>query len=1498
MDDNEEKVVDKQSPKKKKSILRRLFKVVLYFILAIIGINILLCILLSIPAVQDKVTGLVVKELKSKLNTEISIDKLRLHLLNRVSVTIDGVYVEDQAQDTLLYTDHLGVMLDPWRLLKSEIRVTGISLDNFFINVNQKDSISDFNFQFIIDAFAGDTAVADTSRSSLAIVIRDVDIKGGRLRYDILSEPYTPGVFNASHIALYDFEANLDLNSIDPENLDISLNKLQAKEQSGLILESLKGDVFSKRKRYWAEGLVLKLPSSVLSLENASYDMETKDFVLRTKDVRISPSDLYAFMPELKTLTKDLALEADVSGELPYVGVNTFNLSYGDEAVLEAHASMSDALNYLQSNIELSIDKFRISPKAITAFAGIGDSAFVLPDMLSKTGNISLKGKLEGRLNKFSLNMESWFKQGAINLTAMGGTDTTFTNFRVDAKLNTQNFNLGNLLDNDSLLGRMSMHVDIAASQKGEGTLSAQLKGAIDKAQYAKIIIHNVPFSAYYNPKEMGFGLDADLPVGVLTAEGSMTQEKIPDIRFNMVLDTLHVDSFYKNEEWMAPRLSFRIDGELKGAGIDNMTGKVIIDSLDFHDKNFNFKPGQISLISGKSNNNSKYIYLNSSLLSAGLSGKYNFTTVGAELNNMMNSYLPAIFPTRMRVNKYENVFSFNLSVRNTEQIGQILALPADIIKSGEIDGHIDAIEKQMDIRANFPHIRFGETDILNIKGDVSNRDSAFHIVASTDLPMTKGNYGLSLNIEGANNSLHGLLDLNSKGTQVNLNGKLETLAKFSLDDKKALVSTLNILPSGINIDKFQMKVLPAIIINKGEITTIENFGIGLEDKRYFGIDGVLSEQKTDTLNIYFDKAQIGDLLSAFEVDHVKAMFDGNIYLSGVLGQPDLLTDNFKIEDIVIFGDTLGTFKLRSTWSDALGAVKLNSTLVRQNNEFAHIDGVVYTRQDSLDMRLKMDRLPINWLSPFMAGTLNQLSGSISSDITAVGKMSAPNMTGFLGFNDIDVGIDYTNVTYHISDTINVSPDKIGFNNLTLKDQNNNTARVNALVTHKNFKDMKYLLDMRMDNLMVLNTESRVDSLFFGRVFASGRVRINGDDSNINMDMNVKNGKNSIINISIPQKSEAVDYRSVVYINVPPEKLENEKKDVSASIPLPLQLNANIDLDQSIALRVVIDPTTGDIMQVKGQGKVIFSYNMQTEEMKAFGDYTIEEGSVKVSLQGLKTLEFKVRDGSKLNFIGDPLKTRFNITAYRRVKADLKTLDPSFSPDGSRNPQPVDCVLGIKGNMDQMELTYNVELPDADDDTKRKLQALIATDEQKIRQFAYLIATNSFYSNTGGGGNITDGMWTSLASSTLSSGLNAIFGGILGDKWQVGTNIESNDGSFSDMNMSVSVSTKLFDDRLKLNTNVGYRSDQTTNNSFIGDFEAEYELTPVWTLKAYNHTNDRFYKQAPTTQGIGIVYTKEASSLKRLFSSFKSRKKRARQETTEVKQSGTGKGRTVPNTEK
>jgi hypothetical protein len=170
---------------------------------------------------------------------------------------------------------------------------------------------------------------------------------------------------------------------------------------------------------------------------------------------------------------------------------------------------------------------------------------------------------------------------------------------------------------------------------------------------------------------------------------------------------------------------------------------------------------------------------------------------------------------------------------------------------------------------------------------------------------------------------------------------------------------------------------------------------------------------------------------------------------------------------------------------------------------------------------------------------------------------------------------------------------------------------------------------------------------------------------------------------------------------------------------------------------------------------------------------------------------------------------------------------------------------------------------------QQKVNSLISTEEAKIRQFASLVATGSFFSSGGDTQNTNLGtnMFTSLAATGLTKGLDALFARALKNNWTVSTNFESQDGTFDNVRMGVDVSTRLFDDRLRITTNLSYGDQSTlnTDQAFMGEFEAEYDINNWLMLRAYNRANQRFYRRSPFTQGVGVVVTKQGHTFRNLF---------------------------------
>ena len=87
---------------KHKNPIKKLRKILLRFLLAIILILVLGSLVLSLPAVQTKLGKYATDALHEEFGTNIHIERISLSLFN-MNAGIKGIYVEDYRKDTLIY---------------------------------------------------------------------------------------------------------------------------------------------------------------------------------------------------------------------------------------------------------------------------------------------------------------------------------------------------------------------------------------------------------------------------------------------------------------------------------------------------------------------------------------------------------------------------------------------------------------------------------------------------------------------------------------------------------------------------------------------------------------------------------------------------------------------------------------------------------------------------------------------------------------------------------------------------------------------------------------------------------------------------------------------------------------------------------------------------------------------------------------------------------------------------------------------------------------------------------------------------------------------------------------------------------------------------------------------------------------------------------------------------------------------------------------------------
>ena len=647
------------------------------------------------------------------------------------------------------------------------------------------------------------------------------------------------------------------------------------------------------------------------------------------------------------------------------------------------------------------------------------------------------------------------------------------------------------------------------------------------------------------------------------------------------------------------------------------------------------------------------------------------------------------------------------------------------------------------------------------------------------------------------------------------------------------------------------------------------------------GIDGIASKSEADNLRIYFNNTELANILTALNISNFAGSINGGITIRQALETPMIITEDLRIENITVHNDTIGSLIIEGDWDQIYSGLNLDAYLIKDGERNLEIKGYVPTGSESplpMDVTVTMEEFQLYALQPLTVSSLSKISGRVNSNIKITGSLSEPVTEGWLGIEDGEIKVAYTNVTYYLSDTVQIKKDNVGLENLVIRDQNNKTATLNLSLSHTNFGRMIYTVGITLDDFMLLNNENRTDLMVYGDMRLSGNLSVTGSPMGIYGDGNVTTRSASEVTVMLPQTAQATEYSGIIYINTHQsdslaflrrrdEELNLTNTKVKSAIPIIMR--ATVDLNPMLELSVLLDPTTGNAIEVNGEGELNINFNSKsTPPVRLYGDYEINKGKFHYNLQNLRTVDFNIREGSRLTMEGDPMNTQFNIIAYLPVRADLTALSPTFTTELANTRVPVNALLQIRGNLEGMDLQYDIELPESSNDIQQRVNSFISDEETKILQFAYLATTGSFIPSQGSPDlNFGSSVFTKFAASTLSRGLDALFSSALNDNWSVSTNLESVDGTLDNVRMGLDVSTRLLNNRLRMSTNLSYgdNSMMASQQAFMGEFDLEYDLNTWLMLRAFNRANERFYSRTPTTQGVGVVVTKEAHSLRDLF---------------------------------
>lgn len=1475
--------------------IKKSLKYFIIFIGIVIGLPSLLYLILRIPEVQTFAIKTVSHHFSEKINSTITVGRMEFKFFNKLS--IDDVLIKDQNNDTLIFAPnvtagirninfiHKSIRLRRWVLLKPQtntlITLGKVELLNPVVAFIT-DSSGLMNLTWYLNLLK---ASADSLNNVKSIITIDqIDISNARFSLINHSGIRGKSVIDFNNLKFSGVNGTLENFKVQDDTASFEVYNLGFRESSGFVVKKMSSGVVLAKQNFLLNSTFLNCDSSILNLSRIGIHADSAtSFKNFTEEVNldivlekslISTEDLKYFVPFTNGMNESIWLSGKVFGTVSELRGRNIELSYRDNTYLDCNfnftgltkiedAFMYIGVNSLKTNV-IDIDKFQIP----------GKKKIIFPEVLYKLGNINFEGSFTGFTTDF-------VTYGKIR-TSLGNISTDISlrpdksnKFRIKGLISGTNIDLGEISGNSKLLGKLSMEANIDGFASSLNKFSTNLTGKVDSIEINRYIYRNIALNGFFTEKtwdgsikiaEENIKLDL---MGMFNFNG-----KLPEFDFTLNLSGANLNKLNFDLKDTTSALAVLLTANFKGNNIDNLDGEIKLLNSRIRKYGNNLDLYDFSLRT-YTENNKPVLSLRTDFADADLKGKYNFSGLEVLVKSTLARLMPSEFklPEKQTVSD-QNKFTFNINFKNTDKINNFFRTGFLLSDKSFINGVISP------------------DSIIRVEGKASTLTFKNNLFKDLSVNVSVSGSTLSSRLNTSSVTLLGQTQL--RGFSVNLDTKPDNfIFSFDWDNKEKILNKGNFAASGtvtreiagkgnpilkIYIDSSDVyvrdnlwKIKQSSIFVDSNSVQINKIYIGTDD-HYYLAEGSVSEDPVDTLRLEFigiDISPVNYIIKKKDINNeniipinIKGILNGNILLTNIY--KDLLIEsNIRLNNFSILNSEYGNISVSSKWDVIEQVVKINASNNLDGKKMFDIVGLYNPSTKKIDLNFNADKLPIDALNPLLKVFASGIKGTASGKVNLSGELNKLVLNGAIKAENASMKIDYLQTKYTLNDTVRFDKNGIKFNNIRLNDEKGNIATLSGYVYHKYFKDYKADLLINTNECLVLNTKPKDNELFYGTAYASGVTTIKSGPSSISFDISAKTGKNTKFFIPINTSLSMTDYSFISFIDT--KKSDTLKFATTNPVLTPakkvgMDLNFDLEVTPDAEVKLIFDSKVGDEMTGTGSGDL--NINLDRKGIfKISGDYIIDKGDYLFTLGNILNKSFRVENGGKISFNGLIDNAEIEIKAIYRTTASLYEIIPE---DKYKERTDVECQLNLTGKLFNPVVKLNIDLPNADEETRSYLKSMLTTEEELNRQFFSLLVMNNFLatslSTTTTGTSAMAVTTTEMLSNQISNWLSQI-----NKDFDLGFNYRPGYKDINSKEFQVALSTQLLNDKVLVNIR-GTSSPANTTNQISGDFDAEVKITEKIRFKVFNRYNNPYTgRGVDYTQGIGLFYRQEFDKFSNLF---------------------------------
>ncbi|MDE5996767.1 MAG: hypothetical protein K2G77_00985, partial [Muribaculaceae bacterium] len=808
-----------------------------------------LYVILSVPAVQNRVKKKVCDETSVFLGGRLEIETL--NILPFSEIILNNVSLQSPNGQKCGKIGKVAAGIDLWKLIiERKIVVNYAEIISFDVNIVQNTEGGPLNIKFLIDALSPKDKDKPSAIFDLRIrniVVRDSKANFSRIwMTDSFGKKLPFADVNVSRLRI-----DLSIPVLKNDQYRFDIRNLQFEVSPGIAMRGLTAEVEYQKKeekeggdRVSIKDFKMEFPNSTLSLGDVDLNLGHIDNVRANLTGSITPSDFSSFLPQLSVFNTSWDLNIDALYKDNGLEVNDFflNNKVSDDSSIKFFGNIfnlnkkdSIDLNVIKLNANLSS---QLISSVLSNLTDVSDKGKKIIEMTERV-KIDLEGNLrkgneadtKGKITTDIGNIEfdasgSKLRSMRPTLSLQGqATDIEFDKLLATDKIGKSSFDI------DAAISGLDRNADgylllISNECHVMGNLFSEVELDFKKSK------DDIDVNLVVNSDKIDIDFDA-----IAHLAGKNTK-----IQADMSLSGFNPSDYGIRGKMSECELSGNISASTLGNSIDNVIGMLELSDLSIVRPNgnkLNLKDLKVNIDSIKTKTVEgisllqRDITLTSDWINARIEGDIYPSTLGKEFKRMIGKVFPT-FASNTLINEVfaaNNDFTFDVSIKGISTPYSFFDTPVSPLTDIPIRGAVDMKQGKLSLNINTPHLQQGKNKLirdLDFLLDIDSFLGMAKIKTGLIFPAKKGDVELAADIYAFNDKLNINVGFNPTMQSV-LKGGMAMDASFSrladpYNSDGALAIRVGILPSSISISDKTWSIANGTIDYTGKRIDVDNF--------------------------------------------------------------------------------------------------------------------------------------------------------------------------------------------------------------------------------------------------------------------------------------------------------------------------------------------------------------------------------------------------------------------------------------------------------------------------------------------------------------------------------------------------------------------------------------------------------------------------------------------------------------------------------------------------